>query len=350
MAGGSWDPTALPIRPGLYANFVESAIAQISGGARGTVAIPLKANTGGSATAKSFYTVTNESDAITLFGSGNIQSIKFALQGGAKEVLVYTMPVTPAVQDYADMRKAFDTRPFNVFVYDGAVSATEQDSTLTWLKANKAEGKHFAVVFGCENAADDNDPSIGDARSIRLKDEYSVNLITGVEIGGTIFNSAQYAPFIAGLIAGTPINQSITYRVAPVDDVNKRLTNPEITTSLSKGSLLLVNDGEKVKIEQGLTTAVKKIRAMRARQAVLTDVTKTANDNYIGRINNNKDGQATLISAVKAYLEQLEQSDVLTDIVVGLDTQFESIGDTVYLAISFTEIDSMERIFLTINV
>lgn len=350
MAGGSWDPTALPIRPGLYANFVESAVRQISGGQRGTVAIPLKSSTGGTATAKKFYTVTGESEAIALFGANNIQSIKFALQAGAKEVLVYTMPATPAAQDYVDMRKEFDTRPFNVFVYDGAVSATEQDNALTWMKANKSEGKHFAVVFGCENAADDNNPTTGDTRSIRLKDEYSINLITGVVIDDTTYTSAQYAAFIAGLIAGTPINQSITYRVAPVSDVSKRLTNSEIKASLAKGSLLLVNDGEKVKIEQGLTTAVKKIRAMRARQAILTDVTKTANDSYIGRIDNNKDGQAALISAVKAYLEQLEQSNVLTDIQVGLDPQHESVGDSVYLAISFTEIDSMERIFLTINV
>lgn len=350
MAGGSWSPSSLPIRPGLYANFVESAVAQISGGDRGTVAIPLKAFNGGTATAKTFYTVDNETDAGTLFGTANIQSIKFALQGGAKEVLVYTMPTSPVTQDYADMRQAFDTRPFNVFVYDGIVASTEQDSALTWVKGNKSEGKHFEIVFGCVVATDDVDPTIGDARSVRLADDYSVNLIEGVIIGGVTYNSAQYAPYIAGLIGGTPINQSITYRVVPVDDVTKRLTNSQTKTSLTNGSLVLTNDGEKVKVEQGLTTSVKKIRKVRAEQAVLTDVTKTANDSYIGRVDNNKDGQAALITAVTAYLETLEQSNVLTDIVVGLDPQFQSVGDSVYLAVSFTEIDSMERIFLTINV
>ncbi|MGC4375804.1 phage tail sheath subtilisin-like domain-containing protein [Fictibacillus sp. Mic-4] len=350
MAGGSWNPSELPIRPGLYANFVSKAANQISGGERGIVAIPLKTSTGGTATAKTFYTVENETDAATLFGSANIQSIKFALQGGAKEVLVYTMPSTPAAQDYVDMRTAFDTRPFNVFVYDGEVSATEQDNTLAWVKTNRDEGKHFMAVFGCVVAADDNDPSIGDARSVRLADDYAVNLITGVTIDGNTYTSAKYAPWVAGLIAGTPINQSITYRVSPVDDVTKRFTNGQIKTSLSKGSLVLVHDGEKVKVEQGLTTSVSKIRKQRARQAVLTDVTKTANDTYIGRINNNADGQAALISAIKAYLETLEQANVLTDISVEVDPQYQSTGDSVYFAISFTEIDSMERIFLTINV
>lgn len=348
--GGSWDPTSLPTLPGLYINYKTAAAAAIKGGARGTVAIPLKAFNGGSAAAKTFYTVDNETDAATLFGSANIQSIKFALQGGAKEVLVYTMPVSAVTQDYADMRTAFDTRPFNVFVFDGEVASTEQDAVLTWVKANKEDGKHFAVVFGCVTSADDNTPATGDTRSIRLLDDYAVNLVNGVTIAGTSYSSGKYAPWLAGLVAGTAINKSITFAKAPVDDVTKRYTNAEIKTALSKGSLVLVNDGEKVKVMQGLTTSVKKIRAIRARQAVSNDVTKTAADSYIGQINNDADGQAALISAVKVYLETLEGAGVLRDLSVVLDPQFQSVGDTVYLLISYVEIDSMERIFLTISV
>lgn len=354
MAGGSWSPTSLPTRPGLYINFVQTAAAQITGGARGIVGIPLKTYTGGTAVAETFYTVTDETDAGELFGANNIQSIKFALQGGAKEVLVYTMPASPTTQDFADMRTAFDTRPFNVLVYDDNADSTEQDDALSWMQANKDEGKHFMIVFG-GSSADDADPAVGDARSIRLADDYAVNLITGVKIGGTSYSSAQYAPYIAGLIAGTPINKSITYAQVPVDDVTKRLTNSQITTSLSKGSLVLVHDGEKVKVEQGLCTSTTsskavKIRTIRARQAISTDVTKTAADAYIGKIDNNPDGQAALIAAVKAYLERLEASNVLDDPQVGLDPQYQSVGDSVYLLISYVEIDSMERIFLTVNV
>jgi hypothetical protein len=314
--------------------------------------MPLKTYTGGTATAKKFYTVNNETDAAALFGSANIQPIKFALQGGAKEVLVYTMPASPAVQDYIDMRTAYDTRPFNVFVYDSEVSATEQDNTLTWTKNNKSEGKHYMAVFGCVVAADDNDPSVGDTRSIRLLDDYAVNLISGVTIGGTNYSSAKYAPYIAGLIAGTAINRAITYAVAPVDDVVTRFTNTQTKTSLSKGSLVLTNDGEKVKVEQGLTTSVKKIRQQRTRQAILTDLTKTANDSYIGKIDNNADGQASLISAFKLYLETLADSNAIgkDGITVELNPQFVSQGDAVFIAVSYDEVDSAERIFLTINV
>jgi hypothetical protein len=345
----NWDPTSLPIRPGLYANFVNAAAAAIKGGARGIVAIPLKTYAG-TATAKTFYTVEDEKQASDLFGLANIKSILFALQGGAKEVLVYTMPATPTAQDYIDMRNAFEARPFNVFVYDGEVSDDEQDATLTWVQRNRTEdGKHFMVVFGGTDETD-ADPALGNARTTQLADDYAVNLITGVTINGTDYNSSEFAPWVAGKIAGTAINKSITYQVAPVDDVTKRLRNSEIKTALQAGSLVLVHDGEKVKIEQALVTSKNKIRIMRARQAILTDIAKTASEAYIGKLDNNDDGRAMLIAAIKLYLEQLEVNNVLQKPIVTVDPLRPPVGDSVFLSISYIETDSMERIFLEITV
>ncbi|NGQ95500.1 phage tail sheath protein [Brevibacillus sp. SYP-B805] len=350
--GGRWDPTSLPTRPGLYINFVEAAAAQIKGGPRGIVAIPLK-QYAGTATAKQFYTVETEKQANDLFGAANIQSVKLALQGGAKEVLVYTLPTIDGVdvtedEAYAEAFEAFDARPFNVFVFDGEVSG-QLDEAFAWVKRNRDEGKHFFVVFG-GSATDDADPAIGNARSIMYADDYVINLIEGGKLGANTYTSAEYAAYIAGLVAGTPINRSITYAQVPLEDVSKRLTSSQIKSALEAGSLVLVHDGVKVKVEQGLTTSKKKIRTISARQAISTDITMTAADNYIGKLDNNADGQAALISAVKAYLERLENANVLADPVVTLDPQYESIGDSVYLLISYVEIDSMERIFLTINV
>jgi len=350
--GGKWDPMALPTRPGLYINFVEAAAAQIKGGARGIVAIPLKTYAG-TATAKTFYTISNEKQANDTFGSANVQSIKLALQGGAKEVLVYTLPAIDGVdvteaEAYAEAYEAFEARPFNVFVFDGEVP-NQLDEAFAWVKKNRDEGKHFFVVFG-GSAADDADPAVGNTRSNTYEDDYVVNLIEGGKLGSETYSSGEYAAYVAGLVAGTPINRSITYTVVPLDDVSKRLTNSQITTALAVGSLVLVHDGEKVKVEQGLVTSGKKIRTISARQAISTDVTRAAADNYIGKLDNNPDGQAALISAVKAYLERLEAANVLMDPVVTLDPQHESVGDSVYLLISYVEVDSMERIFLTINV
>lgn len=356
--GGQWDEISLPIRPGLYANFVEAALAAIAGGPRGVVAIPIF-DYAGTAVSGKFYTFENEGDAVDVLGAANAKQVLRVLAGGAAEVLVYAVPKQVLPEDdtlpYVKLRDEYEARSFNVFVYPSAVSSTEQDATVVWTKRNRKEGKHFTYVMG-GTSEEDADPTVGNARSVRCKDEYVVNLITGViDSAGTEIESADYAPYIAGLIAGTAINKSITYTDIPVSDVNKRLKNSEINEALTSGSLVLVNDGKKIKVEQGITTdsdSTKrgKIRIMRARQAVATDIPTTARDRYIGKIDNNKAGQVSLIAAIKAYLETLETNNVLIAPTVTLDPQRPSVGDSVFLAISYVEVDSMERIFLTINV
>lgn len=348
MPGAQWDPTALPTLPGIYINFKEAAAALITGGARGTVAIPLLKYTT-KAAAKTFYTVSTEKEASDQFGLSNIKSILLALQGGAKDVLVYTMPSTPTEQDYVDMRAAFDTRPFNVFVFDSEYNVDQQAATKTWVQKNREEGKHFIAVIGGD-ATTDVDPTAGIARSTLNKDDYIVNLIEGGVISGVSYTSSEYAAWVAGLIAGTPINRSTTYADVPLDDVSKRLTRSETEAALAAGCFVFEHNGEKVRVVQGLVTSGKKIRAIRARQAISTDIARTAADNYIGKLDNNADGQATLIVAIKAYLETLEASNVLTNPYVGLDPQHASVGDSVFLAISYIEVDSMERIFFTVNI
>lgn len=343
-----WDPLNEPTRPGLYLMYVEAAASQIRGGARGIVAIPLM-KYGAKATEKTFYTIETEKQAVDLFGVTNIQSIRFVLQGGARQVLVYTMPKEQTAEVFIEMRDSFDTRTFNVFAYDGAVDSAEIDATVAWVKRNRTEGKHFVYVTG-GTAADDADPKVGNARSKKLADSYVANLIVGGIVNGKEYPSCEYAPYIAGLIAGTPINKSITYARLPLDDVNTRLTNAQIDEALEAGSLVLVHNGDYVIVEKGQLTSGAKIRKIRGRQAISTDIVKTAASEYIGKLDNNRDGQAALIAAIKAYLERLGKANVLEDPVVTLDPEFESKGDAVYLYIAYTETDSMERIFLRIHV
>lgn len=356
--GGTWDEISLPIRPGLYLNFKEAALAAIAGGPRGVVGMPLFTYAGDSTPGK-FYTIEEEADAVDLFGAANAKQVVRVLAGGAKEVLVYTVPELIVPEDasaqYIKLRDEFEARAFNVFVYPTEVAPLEQDATVTWTDRNREEGKHFMFVMG-GTAEEDQDPTVGNARSVRCKSDYVVNLINGgLDSEGNELHSGVYAAYIAGLIAGTAINRSITYAELPLADVNKHLKNSEIVEALSSGSLVLVNDGKKIKIEQGVVTnsdATKrgKIRIMRARQAVATDIPTTARDRYIGKIDNNPAGQAALISAIKAYLETLELNNVIMSPAVVLDPKRPSVGDCVFLAVSYVEVDSMERIFLTVNV
>lgn len=356
--GGQWEATSLPVRPGLYINFRDAAIASISGGSRGTVAVPIFTYEGTAVSGK-FYTIETVSDGIELVGNANATPITRILQGGAKEVLVYAVPALVVPEEgtvqYANLRDALSVQDFNVFVYPTVIDAAEQTATKAWVESCREEGKHFMYVAGGD-AESDADIELGIARSIILKDKYIVNLVTGVILAdGKEVQSADYAPFIAGLIAGTPINKSITYAELPIADVTLRLKNSQVNKALISGSLVIIKDGNKVRIEQGVTTDSNasergKIRTTRAEQAVATDIPATARDSYIGKVDNNPNGQAALIAAIKAYLELMETDNVLMNPQVALDPRYKSEGDKVFLAVAYTEVDSMERIFLTITV
>ncbi|WP_128893620.1 phage tail sheath subtilisin-like domain-containing protein [Longirhabdus pacifica] len=361
MAGGTWDPTGtLPVRPGLYINFVDAAIAQIKGGERGVVAMTLK-NYGG-ATEDTVYEIYDVAEAEENFGKDNIQSIKFALQGGAEKVLVYTMP--QQFENLQKIKEAFATKDFNVFCMDGdyteACLYTDTNKSKIFADVREwvqysidYEGKYFMAVFGRE------DDTVVDKSSSSYYDnfdhDYMVQLMNGVvyygKEGDTTYTSQQFSPYIAGLIAATPINKSITYARVPADNMNVHFTPNQIIDGLQQNLLALIYDGDKVKVERGITSSGAKIRSVRGKAAIADDILQTAHDSYIGQLDNSEDGRAALVSAIKAYLERLEDARILTDIEVRVDElPFKSVGDTVYLTISYTEIDSLERIFVTVNV
>lgn len=350
MTSGKWDGIETKTRPGIY-YLLQEAVAAITGGERGIVAIPVFTFTG-TAVAGKFYEVESEKDAIDLFGKANVTAITRVLAAGASQALVYAAE-TPA--DFVDIRDKYEARLFNVFVYPKEVDAAEQDALVAWTARNRDEGKHFMTVIG-GTAEEDQDVAVGNARSIRCKDEYVVNLINGVILGDeTEVHSGAYASYLAGLIAGTAINKGLTYTALPVSDVNKRFKNSEIVSALKAGSVVLVNSGANIRIEQAITTSKSeskrgKIRLQSGIQAILTDISTSIAGLYIGKVDNDDAGQTAVINAIKQYLEMLEGQHVLTDPDVILDPSHASEGDSMYLAISYKETDSAEFVYLTINV
>lgn len=75
MAGGVYNLTELPIRPGIYMNFVAAALAEIQGGPRGTVGLPITADWGPIGT---FETVTDEKTLKDIFFGG--KDVELALR------------------------------------------------------------------------------------------------------------------------------------------------------------------------------------------------------------------------------------------------------------------------------
>jgi len=337
-------------RPGLYVRFIEKAIASIGLGARAKVAT-LKTIYSGTAVINKVYRIKSMDQAILLFGAVNVLDIEMMFNGGASEVVVVTADPAATAPGLTTALNTLETYEFHVFVAQPSVLLLAA-AAFTWMKTARDNGKNFIGVFsstGVETVAAIKTAGAG------FTDEYSVFVANGVKDNlGADVTAAMYACYIAGLIAGTPLDGSLTYYEVPFSETISRFRALEIQELLAEGFLVTVMDGDQPRIEQGLTLGVgqfSKIRTVRAKQSMIDDIDRAVNDNYVGKITNSPDGQIAVINAIKTYLTTLAAGNVIAaDFVVELDKVVPSIGSELYINIGVRFLDSIEYVYLTITI
>jgi hypothetical protein len=216
-------------------------------------------------------------------------------------------------------------------------------------------------------------------------DHYALINFTGTDMaeGETKYTTASYCSRIAGLIAGTPMKIAATY--APLTELTdaKRLTKEELDEAVGNGELALKWDGRKFKIaravnslvttSEGMLDSFKKIKIVEIMDLIRTDITATAEDEYIGKYANTYDNKLLLITAIRGYFMGLEQDKLVqpgytVDIDVdaqeaylvskGTDTSEMKVqaireadtGTHVFLKIACKILDAIEDIDININI
>lgn len=271
-----------------------------------------------------------------------------------------------ANQNYLDAFEAMEAQKFNVVTLDGATDAGLQASFKAWVQRLRSEGTHIIGVIGgsatVDKAADAVDQAV--ARSSASNYEGIVNVGCGGYLGGVEYSSAEVAAWVAGLIAGQKLKESTTYASAPFSDVNRRWTKTEMKTAVENGVFLLIHDGLIVKVLKGINSLVtlrqdqnnafKKIRGIRVMDAIAEDLQRTAEANYIGKVNNTEEGRLALIGACMQYMATLAKGEVIenTGYFVQLDPNYYGEGatmtpeaDQVFLNYGARLTDVMENIF-----
>lgn len=273
-----------------------------------------------------------------------------------------------ASSDYTGALAAFETQEFNLLTLDGISDSAVQTSVVAWVSRVRDEGKGIIAVLGGA-AADDvatDAVSRAAARSAGFNHEGVVNVGAGAVLDGVSYSSAQVAAYAAGLIAGQKLSESTTYAASPFDDVTRRWTRSEMETAVQNGVFLLFHDGRMVKVLRGMNSLVtlrqgqnnswKKIRTIRVMDAVNSDLVRTAEDNYIGKVNNTEEGRLALTGACKQYMLALAQGGVIeaSDYDVYEDPTYYGPNhtitpepDQVYLKWEARLTDVMEMIFGT---
>jgi len=263
--------------------------------------------------------------------------------------------------DYVNAMAKFETQDFNVFVLDGVSDSSIQASLKAWVERLRNEGKGIIAVIGGSKDDDKSSDAVSKAisRSTSMNYEGIVNVGVGAYLGGVEYSSGEIASWVAGLIAGQKLSESTTYAVAPFSDVNRRWTKSEMETAVKNGVFLLYHDGEKVKCLKGINTltslrqgqneAWKKIRTIRVMDAINSDLGKTAEDSYIGKVNNTEEGRNALIGACKEYMRTLALGGVIEnkDWNVYIDPDYTPLPDEVYIRWEAKLTDVMEKIFGT---
>lgn len=289
-------------------------------------------------------------------GNGSLAPVAGAsLTGGASGISGI------ANANYVNALSAFETQTFNAIALDGVSDAQLQASLVAWVARIRGEGHGAIAVLGGSLADDKAADAVGKAaqRSASFNHEGIVNVGTGAVLADIEYSSAQVAAYVAGLIAGQPLNGSTTYASSPFQDVVRRWTRTEQEQAVRGGVFLHVHDGRMVKALRGVNSRVtlasgqnaawKKIRTIRVLDSVNADLQRTAEDQYIGKVNNTEEGRLALIGACKQYLDALASAGVIeaTGYDVAIDTSVSAAADQVFLKWEARLTDVVEQIFGT---
>lgn len=229
-------------------------------------------------------------------------------------------------KDYVNMLSVLEQETFNFLTLDGISDAAIQTYVASWVISMRKNGKKIVAIMGGSAEDDVADDAVDRAiaRSAGFNHEGIVNVGDGVILDDVTYCSAQVAPYVAGLIAGQKMTESTTYAATPFDDVTRRWRggrSSEQEKAVTNGVFLFIYDGKIVKVLEGVNSLVtlrqnqnnafKKIRSIRTMDAINSDMQSTAEDNYIGKINNTAEGRQALVGACKQYMEVCAQGGII---------------------------------------
>ena len=293
--------------PNILIEFKSKASTAIKRGERGIVAIIVKDETTG---------ITKIED-VTQIPSGltaeNKAYVERCFLGGINPVRSVVLIVTDTIQNGLNV---LETQKFDYVVGPHDLGSPDATTVATFIKGLR-DNKGIKVKAVLPNTKGDHEGIIN----------FTTNNIV---VGEDTFTTAQYCSRIAGLLAGTPLQQSATYYALPeVDDVPK-FTKSELDTKVDAGEFVIFHDGDKVKVARAVNSLTsigatksedyKSIKIIDIMDLIYTDIKRTCEDNYIGKFANNYDNKCNLIVSIQAYLEALRNDELLDkNIHTGID-------------------------------
>ncbi|KNF07169.1 phage tail sheath protein [Gottschalkia purinilytica] len=348
--------------PQVNITFKSKALKTIQQGDVGILALLLKDNV----EKVTEYSIQLSSDVPESLSDINKDYIQKALLGGPKKVKVVV--ISDTLESYLEGLNYLETIDFNVLAVPGALDS-DMSILSTWVK-DMRDKKNRKILAVLKTNADH---------------EGVINFTTEeIETVDDLYTSSQYSSRIAGLIAGLPLTIAPTFQVLKEVISIPKSTKEQTDTKIKNGEFILYHDGEKTKIARGVTSLTtttenkseewKKIKLVRIYDKIYTDIKKTIEDEYVGKVQNSYINKLLLVTAINTYLEVLEQNGILDpgknkceiDLVAQKmylktkmrEEEYESLseqeikeantGDVVFLKLNIKALDAIEDVNIDI--
>jgi hypothetical protein len=270
-------------------------------------------------------------------------------------VVVGTDP-TVDVAAYSAAFEVLEAQTWNVLAID-TVDTAVQSMMQMFLERIYQAGKWVMGVIGEPTTVDFETRLLHASAYNDYKIVYVGNGFT--DISGNEYEGYLAAARIAGLIAGTPSNESITHlAITGATELTESLTNNQYERAIKAGMLTFsVSSANTVWVEQGINTLVlpgttedigwKKIKRVKVRFELFQRLDDTV-EVLVGRINNDPDGRATVIQASNGVCNtMIAEKKLLTGAHVEIDKDNAPQGDSAWFVVYADDIDALEKLYYT---
>jgi len=284
--------------PQILIEFKTKGTTAVKRSARGIVALILKDDTDTSFTSKTYRSIDEIGE--NEWKPENKDYIEKTFMGAPSMVLVERVAAT--AENFGEALQRLENKKWN---YLAVPEVGEQAAAVgSWIIGERGNKKTFKAVLP---DSDSNNEGI-------------INFATAdITAGGKTYSTAEYCARIAGILAGMPFSRSATYYA--LSEVESIMESTEPDEDIDGGKLILVNDGEKIKIGRAVNSLVtvtaekgedfKKIKIMDAVDLVRDDIRDTFDGGYVGNVVNSYDNKVLFLAAVNAYFKELTRMDVL---------------------------------------
>lgn len=191
-----------------------------------------------------------------------------------------------------------------------------------------------------------------------------VNVKNGVVIDGVEFTKEDAVAVAAGMTAGANFNESNTARaVSGATSIVGELTDAEIRAALQSGYFVFTAGASgKIKVEQDINSLhtytkdrnynFSKNRVIRTLDEIGTTTVQTWEDTYMGKVDNNDTGRGLFKADLVAYGNELQRLSGIQEFNGSDDIEIRQGNDLDSVLVNWAvkPVDSMEKVYFTINV